>query len=63
MIPNPYESPQTPPPRPVRKHADAQAFGKVLALVVGIIVLAICAGAGLLLYALFSTPWLEFGTP
>lgn len=63
MNPNPYESPQTPPPRPVRRQANAQALGKVLALAVGIIVLALCAGAGFMLYALFTTPWLEIGTP
>ena len=55
---DPYESPQTPPPEPTRRQADAQALGKVLAAVFGIIVLVLCAGAALLLYALFAVPWM-----
>lgn len=54
---DPYESPQT-PPEPTRRHADAQALGKVLAVVFGIIVLALCASAALLFYALFALPWM-----
>lgn len=58
--PNPYESPQTPPP-PVRRQADAQAFGKVLALVSGVIVFALCAGGGVRVIWLLR--WLALGPP